>query len=193
MKKKAIICNTIIFLLEIIGFILYIRRMHTASLEYYTMDSNLLAMITSAIFIVYPHKNKTFIRDLRFITTSCLTVTFLVVIFVLCPMANFDYMTFLFGEEMIIFHTLCPIISIISYVLFEKKSNKRYLGFIFTVFYSLVLIILNLLNQINGPYPFLRIREQPVLMSIFWAIMIVGGSYIIGLGLNYWNNKNKRS
>ena len=45
---------------------------------------------------------------------------------------------------MIYFHTLCPIISIISYIFFEKKSTKKYLGVLVTILYSIILIIFKL-------------------------------------------------
>lgn len=191
MKKKAYICNGLIIGLELLGFILYALRMKSLSLEYYTMDSNLIALITSILFLIFHDKRKELISDIRFITTCCLSVTFLVVLFVLLPMLQFNYYYMFFQNETWIFHLLAPIISVISYICFEEGSNKKYLGFLFTVFYAIVLIILNLKDVIVGPYPFLRVKEQSIFMSIIWCIIIIGGSYAIGLGLNYFNKKIK--
>ena len=191
MKKKALICNGIIILLELIGFIGYGIRMHTLSLEYYTMDSNLIALLTSILFLLFHEKRKELISDIRFITTCCLTVTFLVVLFILLPMTNFNFYFLLLKDEAIIFHVLCPIISIISYTCFEEASNKKYLGFLFTVFYACILILLNLKDVISGPYPFLRVKEQSILITLLWGFIIIGGSYAIGMGLNYLNKRQK--
>ena len=190
-KKQALICNTLIFILEIIGFISYINRNRTMSMEYYTMDSNLLALITSLLYLMFYKKDKQLVRDLRFITSSCLTITFLVVIFILAPMLNFNYKLLMLDQEFIMFHTLCPIISILSYIFFEERSDKNYIGFLFTIFYAFVLIILNIVNIVNGPYPFLRVKEQTIIMSLIWGIIIIGGSYFIGLSLNFMNKKIK--
>ncbi len=191
MKKKALICNWIIIALECIGFILYGLRMHTLSLEYYTMDSNLLALITSILFVIFNKEKKEWIADLRFISTCCLTVTFLVVLFILTPMVQFNFYFMFIQNETWIFHFLGPIISIISYICFEEQSKKKYLGFLFTALYAVVLIILNLNDLIVGPYPFLRVKEQSIFATILWGFIIIGGSYGIGIGLNTLNKKIK--
>ncbi len=191
MKKKALICNGLIILLEVIGLILYGIRMHSLSLEFYTMDSNVLALITSTIFVLFYDKRKKIVSDLRFITTCCLTVTFLVVLFILLPMTNFNFKFLFLQNQTMIFHVIAPILSIISYTCFEERSNKKYLGFIYTAFYAFVLIILNLKDIVVGPYPFLRVKEQSIIASIIWGIIIIGGSYLIGLGLNTMNKKIK--
>ena len=191
MKKKAFICNGLIILLELIGFILYGVRMHTLSLEYYTMDSNLFALITSIMFVVFFKSRKELVRDLRFIATCCLTVTFLVVIFILLPMTNFNIQLLFLQNETMIFHVIAPIISIISYICFEEKSDKEYLGFLFTAFYAFVLIILNLKDIVVGPYPFLMVKKQSIIATLLWGVIILGGSYGIGQILNTLNQKIK--
>ncbi len=190
MKKKALICNSIIVLLEIISLILYGIKQHSLSLEFYTMESNLLALITSLLFIIR-NDNKEFIRDLRFLTTSCLTVTFLVTLFVLLPMMNFNFKFLFFQNQTLFFHAVCPIISIISYTCFEKRSKKEYLGCLYTGVYGEVMILLNILDKVVGPYPFLRVKEQSIIATILWSIIIIDKSYGIGLLLNTLNKKRK--
>ena len=189
-KKKALIINIIILILEVITFSYTYITNHSIAIEYYTIDSNLLALLTSLLFIIFYKQDNNIIKDLRFITTTALTLTFLVVIFILCPMYNFNYKGLMLENNFLVFHTLVPILSIISYLLFETKSNKNYLGFVFTIIYSIILIILNVLNIIVGPYPFLEVKNQGIIMSMFWCILIVGGSYLIGLFLNKKGAKN---
>ena len=191
MKKKAMICNLLIVIFEVIALILYMNRNHTLSLEFYTMDSNILALITSILFLVFYKKEYKWINNLRFITTSCLMVTFIVVVTVLIPVYKYNYQDFLLRGSMLYLHILCPVISTISYIFFEKKSQKNYLGVVSIIVYDLILITLNLLKIVDGPYPFLRIYEQSVLMSIIWFILITGGCYIIGVLLNKLNDKTK--
>ncbi len=194
MKKNtlAIIFNVLIVLCGIIGLIISINK-ENISLIYYTNLSNLFALIVSILFLIFNKKSK-IIKDLRFMSTSCLSVTFLVVLFILAPMYNFNYKLLMFTDIFFLFHTLCPLLSIISYICFEEKSNKVYMGFLFTLVYGIIMIILNIFRVVSGPYPFLMVYKQGVLMSIIWFILIVGGSYAISLLLNLLNTKiQKRS
>ena len=190
-RKIALILNIIILLLELIGFGYTLYKSHSIAVEYYTNDSNLITMITSFLFIVFYRKKKEFIKDLRLLSTTLLTVTLLVVLFILCPMYNFNYKLLMFTDTFFIYHTLCPILSIISYIFFEEGSKKKYLGLLFTIIYSLILIILNILKVVKGPYPFLEVVNQSIMMSIIWCILILGGSYIIGFSLYKLNKKIK--
>ena len=100
----------------------------------------------------------------------------------------------MFTDTFIIFHTLVPIISFISYVFFEEGSKMKYVGLIFTGMYAIVLLILNAFDLIVGPYPFLEIKKQSPIMCITWGLIIIIGSYIIGFTIYKLNKKiNKRS
>lgn len=188
-KKLALVINIAIVLLELFAFGRNIFVDHAVAIEYYTNDSNIIALISSILFIVFYNKNKELVKDIRFIATSCLTVTFLVVIFILCPMYNFNYKLLMFTDNFLILHTIVPILSIISYVALEDRSSKNYLCLLFTLIYGVILITLNILSIVDGPYPFLRINNQSPLMSILWVIIIMGGSYVIGILLNKLNKK----
>ena len=190
-KKIGLIINIIILLVEIfaIGKSIFVDK--DFSLSYYTFDSNIIAFISSLLFIIFYKKDIELVKDIRFVATSCLAVTFLVVIFVLCPMYEFNYKLFMFTDNFLIFHTIVPILSIISYIVFEERSTKNHLCLIFTTIYGVILVALNVLCLIEGPYPFLMIRNQSPLMTLLWGALIIGGSYLIGMGLNYLNKKIK--
>ena len=191
-KKIALILNVILVISEIIGLI-WSSILDKVDLIYYTNLSNLFALIVGVLFIAFYKKNSDLIKDLRFMSTSCLAVTFLVVLFILSPMYQFNYKLLMFTNVFFIFHTLCPILSIVSYILFEERSSKVYLGFIFTLLYGIILLIFNCFNVVSGPYPFLKVHNQSVLVTIIWSVLIIGGSYLISLLLNVLNKKLKRS
>lgn len=191
-KKIALIINVIILVLTLFSFAKTFFQEHSIAIEYYTNDSNILALISSLLFIIFYNKEKNFVKDIRFLATSCLTVTFLVVIFVLCPMYNFNYKLLMFTDIYLVFHTIIPILSIFSYIVLENGSNKKYLCLIFTMIYAIILIILNILNLIKGPYPFLMVTTQNPFMTILWGIIIIGGSHIIELCVNALNKKIKK-
>jgi len=193
-RKIALLLNIAIIVLELIGFGYTIYKDHSIAVEYYTNDSNIIALISSIIFVIFYKKKKEFVKDLRLLSTILLTLTFIVVILILTPMYNFNYTLLMFTDTFIIFHTLVPIISFISYVFFEEGSKMKYVGLIFTGMYAIVLLILNAFDLIVGPYPFLEIKKQSPIMCITWGLIIIIGSYIIGFTIYKLNKKiNKRS
>ena len=57
-KKVSLLLNILIVILEIIGLIINYKTMNRISIEYYTIDSNILALCSSLIFIIYLLTNK---------------------------------------------------------------------------------------------------------------------------------------
>ena len=192
MKKKenrALYLNIIIIVLEIIGLIVYIKKTKTLSIEFYTIDSNILMLVASSIYTYYILQNKKipeWLNILKHMAVLGLSITFLVVIFILAPMSKFNYGMLLFKDSMLYQHTLCPILAFISFIFFEKNTMKKdhlLYTMMFTIIYSVVIIICNILHIIKGPYQFLYIYEQPIYMSILWIVLIDGGAYLLSKGL----------
>ncbi len=190
MKNKiSIYLNLLIVILEIIGFIISTSVHKRLAIEYYTEDSNLLALISSLLFVIFLlFKNKIprWLQLFKYMTTICLTVTFLVVLFILGPMLEFNYEWLFLSEGLLFQHLLCPILSIIVFLYFDDidlKKRDSIRGLYLTIIYATIIIILNILKIIKGPYPFLYIYEQPIYMSIIWAILIPGFAFIISVVL----------
>ena len=188
-KTKALIFNYLIIVLEIYALIAITREQGYLPIEYYTVDSNIFALITSLLFVIFHKKNYTWVRDLKYISTVCLTVTFLVVIFILTPFANFRYYDFMLKGVLLYHHTLCPIFAILTYMLYEKRSTKTPLCLVFTIIYTIVLVILNLMDKIVGPYFFLMVKQNSIPKTIFWVIIIYSLNYLIGLFLTKFKYK----
>lgn len=191
MKKdtKALIFNILIIIMEVFALISTIRENGRLALEFYTIDSNLLALLTSTLFVIFHKKNSNWLSDAKYISTCCLALTFLVVIFILTPFADFRYDLYMFKGTMLFHHTLCPIFAILSYILYEKRSKKTLLCLSFTFIYTIILIILNIMDIVVGPYFFLNVKNLSILSIIFWFIIIYLINYIIGLFLTKINNK----
>ncbi|MBP3765861.1 MAG: hypothetical protein J6G98_01595 [Bacilli bacterium] len=189
-KKASLLFNVLIVLFEIIGIIETLKINNKISFEYYTEDSNILALISSTLFVIYLIRNKKIPRWLqifKYATTICLSITFIVVLFVLGPMYNFNYSFLLFDRALFFQHLVCPILCFITFILFDYIKPldivDNFIGLIFTLIYSLILIILNLLEVVTGPYPFLMVKEQSISMSIAWSISLFVLSYMIALSL----------
>lgn len=192
-KNINLIINSVIVILEIIGFILVFNELGITSLEYYTEDSNLLLLISSIIFIIHISKNNelhSWFKSLRYIAIVSTTLTLIIVLTVLSWTTDFGLHHLLFNGSMLYHHTLCPILAILSFVFVEKYENLNTIhGLYFTIIYAIIMIILNVLKVVEGPYPFLRIYEQPVMHSIIWTVIIFAITYLIALILKKVNGK----
>ena len=192
MNKRtiALLLNLSLVILGTIGLAWCFFENIPNILLYYTTDSNILAVISSLLFIIFFNKDYKWVRDLRYIATCCLGVTFFVVLFILAPQLG-GIKALMFTGFYLFLHFLCPLISIISNLVFERIDSNPFVPLIATGIYAITLIILNLVNYIDGPYPFLRIRHQPFLMTILWIIIIFFLNLIIN-GIIFWgSNKIK--
>jgi len=185
-KKVSIILNILIVIIEIFALIISFKHENRIMFEYYTIDSNLLALIGSLIYlIIIFNKNKVneFTRILKYVSVCCLTVTFLVVIFVLLPMLNFNYKFLLLDDAMSFHHVICPLLSIVTFIWFDDLGNYKkkdvYYPVCATITYAFVLILLNFAKVVDGPYPFLRIYNQTILSSLLWFAVIICMCYLI--------------
>ena len=157
------------------------------SLEMYTVLSNYLALIASAVYLINPERRIS--QLLRYTATVCLTVTFIVVIFVFIPMTILagqlaeGVQGMLLRGNMPVHHILCPILSFISFILFEKHSSlttrDSITAAIPTLLYAIVTGALNILNVMEGPYPFLYVYRQPWYVSVMWFLAIPSGAYLV--------------
>ena len=223
-ETKALTLNTVLIIFGIMGFIRTLIGMGNPAIEYYTQLSNYFALISATIYTFYllkirkerekskvkeneeENENKEKARTnttipkwvsiLKYSSTLSLLVTFLVVLFILLPIYGLKIFVWLFflGSNLF-YHTLCPILTFISFMFFEKHNIKglrdNFRAIYFTIIYAIIFITLNILKVVEGPYPFLMVYKQPVYMSIIWFILIVGGAF--GLSMLIMKIKNKQN
>ena len=192
-KNTNIIINLLIVILEIIGFVLVFKELGITSLEYYTEDSNLLLLISSIIILIYISKNKElplWFKSFRYIAIVSTTLTLIIVLTVLSWTTDLGLYYLLFHESMLYHHTLCPVLAILSFVFVERYDNLHTIhGLYFTAVYGIIMIILNALKIVEGPYPFLLVHNQPIIHSIIWTALIFAITYAIALILKKVNGK----
>ena len=192
----GLILNVILIILEIIGLIFCIDAFGGINLTYYTIDSNIFLLISSILYLISRKNPSRIVQFARYSATLSVLITFLVVIFILYPMHNFDFQFLFLDGPNPYMHVLCPIIAVISFIFFEKneiqndlKNNLR--SMYFTFIYAIILLSLNILKVVNGPYPFLRVYEQSILMSVIWLVVILGFAFILSRLLLMANDLNK--
>ena len=180
----SLIFNVILIILEVIALVICFDALGCIDLTYYTVDSNIFLLISSILYLISRKNPPKTVQFFKYSSTLSVLITFLVVVFILYPMLDFDFQfLFLTGPNPYM-HVLCPIMAVISFIFFEKneienvlKNNLRALYF--TLIYAVILISLNILKVVNGPYPFLKVYEQSVLMSVIWIVAILGFALIL--------------
>lgn len=196
----AFIINILIIIMELFAFLVCYKESGFACFKYYTQDSNLFLMFTSLLYVIsllicdkkIPH----FVSLLKYAATTSVVITFLTVVTILAPVMG-GYKAMLLDGTMLIHHLICPIFGFVTFVFFERHNlnglKDALISMIFTCLYGIIAVTLNVLKIMDGPYPFLKVYDQTILMSIFWLILMMGCSYLITVligNLNHaYNNK----
>jgi hypothetical protein len=201
-RKTALYLNATILLCELVALVFSILHHGVSLFLYYTQICNLFALVGSSLYLIYTRKGKApkWLRLVRYTNVVTLTITFLVVVVFLAPLicmrevfANgqpfgvgvwIAAKEMFFGGSVFFHHIVCPILTFVSFVYFEEgeeitKQESLY-ALIPTVAYAAVLILLNVLRVVEGPYPFLMVYEQGALLSCAWALVIFALAYLLG-------------
>ena len=196
----AFIINILIIIMELFAFLVCYKESGFDCFKYYTQDSNLFLMFTSLLYfislLICDKKIPHFVSLLKYAATTSVVITFLTVVTILAPVMG-GYKAMLLDGTMLIHHLICPIFGFVTFVFFEKHNlnglKDALISMIFTCLYGVVAVTLNVLKIMDGPYPFLKVYDQTILMSIFWLILMMGSSYLITVligNLNHaYNNK----
>ena len=82
-------------------------------------------------------------------------------------------------------HTLCPAVSITSYMLWERHSSMWMIPVAVTLVYGIVLLYLNHTEIVEGPYPFFRVHQQSVRATVIWMTVLTILIAAFSLGVAY--------
>ena len=193
-RNVSIALSIIIIILEIIALIVCYNSFGI-NLAYYTIDSNIFLLISTILYLITINNVPKIVQLLKYSSTLSVFITFLVVVFVLYPMYDFNFQFMFLDGPNLYMHVLCPLLAVISFIFFDSneienslKNNLRSLYF--TIIYAIILISLNILNVISGPYPFLKVNQQSPLMSLFWIVLILGGALILSKALLFLKDMN---
>ena len=168
---------------------------------FYTENSNLftsgvciLVALGQLWALVTGGELPVWIKRLKFIATSCLTMTMLTVIFVLAPWYGDGWLyTLLFTSSMLYHHFLNPVIAIVSFTIFERTPPLRLcnvpLALVPSLIYGSIALWANIAHLLDGPYPFLQVYNQPaqqteiycafvLISNLFyaWLVWLLGGN-----------------
>ncbi len=200
------ICITVMEVIaSIIGGVLHLKDYGLKIFIFYTQDSNLFLFVTCVIMTIMQAqilwgKRKgvpLWAQRLKYMATCGVSLTFLVVIFILIPLAGMDSIVDkLFTEAKLYHHFLCPILAFLSFVVLEKQPEIHFIDTLYalipTAIYAIIMTIFNITHVVEGPYPFFKVYEQGVLMSCVWCTTILVTAYGIAVGVYYLNKIKKK-
>ena len=194
--KTALAINVILVLLEL-NILSY--RVYTSGVlilasrfQFYAHYSNVLILLSSIGLITglvcqlrgkrqhiwYP------VRLLRYMAVSSALLVMVVVILFILPLEGFSHVsTILFGGSHFYEYIACPLLAYLSFVMLgdvnDYGKREMIIASCPAFIYSVVMLALNALGVVSGPYVFLRVREQSVGMTIFWFIVGNALSYVV--------------
>ena len=180
--------NILFMFFEVVALAWTMGQFMLESFIYYTILSNLFALIVGIIYFYYSYQKRIpkIFSILRLSSVLSLAVTFLVSLFILLPSFNFDFKR-MYGGMNLFLHFVCPVMLFIIYLIYDKRVKLTKKDIIIanalTFVYGAVMVPLNILKVVEGPYPFLMVYKQSLLMTIIWLIVIVGGTTLLAFSL----------
>lgn len=205
-KRDVVIfvLNTVLVVMELFSIYMSSVNHGLSMLRFYTEDSNIFALIICILYLVFLFRRiKTgrmipvWIIKAKYISVCCLFLTFMIVIIVLAPMTGAEgYALFMFAGSMLYHHTLCPLIAVISFIFAEGDGyvtlRDNLMALVPTVIYGITLVILNGKGIVKGPYPFLDVNSQTVLMTMGWILVIYGINYLLAFIVRWYKNRYEK-
>lgn len=193
----AFLINLLIVIAESFVLSVNLKKSGAAIFTYYTENANLITLLSSLFFCIFAalcllgliKSVPQLVRILRYVGVSMLLLVVLVVALVLSPLLgglSGAAMLFLSGT-MFYHHLLCPVLSILSFWLFEtgQALGRRHtaIALLPTTLYAAALLTLNALSVVKGPYPFFQVHDVSPLFVIGTSLIIflaaLGGAVLL--------------
>ena len=175
------IIHIAIILMELWGLYLSFSEGKWKIFIYYTELSNSLALVSSVLFLILGQT--AFVTALRYIACCMLTFTFFVCLCVLIPMGVSPHYLFLEGH-CFFYHLACPLVSVLTYVFLEEHAGKEMIpaAVAVTFLYGLVMVVLNAVSVVDGPYPFFKVHDQSKAATVLWmAVLLLAAGILFSL------------
>ncbi len=193
----AFLLDCLIVLLSAAGVYLSFQSQGWGMFQYYTLCSNLFLLLACAVQAGYEARVllkkglfvPSWVRLLKYAAVCTVTLTFTVVIFVLTPMmGGLTRLPWLLTHRSMLYHhTLCPLLGLASFLFVDRAAlpdrRASLLALAPTAVYAVVVVTLNFAQMLVGPYPFLRVYEQPAWASVLWCVVIPGMAWLLAEGV----------
>lgn len=196
-KNNKLALGSNILLIVLAGLGLYFSIVNKNAFLYYSDNVGMFALSSSIIYviIVLAKKEPNFLcLALRYVSTACLVLT-LVGTFYVATTTGENYLDSFIKGSHLFNNLLCPIVSFVSFTLFEgdRRLNKKktiWYALIPTVIYGIIMLVCNVSNTFTGPYSFMMINDNPVYVTVIVFIVTIILNYVIGRFLLLSNQKH---
>lgn len=178
--NMSIAINIAVIILEIIGLRISTSERKWKIFAYYTQISNIITLVSS--FVLVAARSNELSAVLRYLSSCMLTMTFMITLFVLVPMGG-GFRKLMLSGNGLYHHTLCPILSVTSYIMWEQHSSLWILPTVLTFIYGIIMLVMNGKGLFDGPYPFFRVRNQSKLATVVWMVVLFGIIAAISIGI----------
>lgn len=204
----SVVLKSIILLFSLSAFVVTILEAiedHSALIfSYFTVISNFLILVTTAIFLVadigrYFHRHfyggrLTFM--IRFFAIIAITMTGCLFDFVLVPVGGIELLN---SYTSVSFHVIIPFLSMVDFILTNTVYKIRVLDILLSLVYPIVYLAMIMAMSYSGirwddgttaaPYPFLDYREctwfsKGAYIGVFYWIWILLAVFLL-LGFFY--------
>ena len=155
--------NILIIILELLGFRVSVGERRWKIFAYYTQLSNLITLASSIVYAVTGGASW-----LRYTSACMLTMTFIVTLFILVPFGG-GFRRLMLSGNGLYHHTLCPVLSVLSYVMWEGHSSAWAVPVVITFVYGITMLYMNYREYFDGPYPFFRVNHQSRTATVLWT------------------------
>ena len=139
-------------ILELLGFRISISDRRWKIFAYYTQISNLITLVSSSVFLLTDSA-----PWLRYTSACMLTMTFVVTACILAPFGG-GYRNLMLSGNGLYHHTLCPILSVSSYLFWEPHSSAWGIPVIITFVYGIIMLAMNWKGRFDGKK--LKVRKR---------------------------------
>lgn len=181
----ARIFNLIIVILELVSYSKSLKnRQFLKGFVFYTQISNFLTLISSLLLVIFGQLY--YVEVFRLMTVTMMCMTFFVTAFILVPMSG-KVKELLFSGTGLYHHLIIPILTTSSYIFAEDRASYAWiiLPALFTLVYGLVMVHLNSIGKVDGPYPFFKIKKQGMKKTVIWMAALFAVVSIISAAVSY--------
>ncbi|MBQ9900528.1 MAG: hypothetical protein IJM36_05315 [Acholeplasmatales bacterium] len=221
MKKilLSIIINSIIFVLMVLGLVMSFTGLKfdfsigpkptfASVMKFFTVESNIFMGIMALLFVInailHLKANKEMNRILfifKYIATVCVAITFLTVTLILTPIFYRENIFGLFYDANFLFHFVIPVLSIITFILFENRNDITIkitiTGMIPFIIYTIFYLIASLTHMENGKvvdgYDWYGFLYNGIPIFILLSFVMILLTYLISFIIYYLNKKLYKS
>lgn len=196
-KNNKLALGSNILLIVLAGLGLYFSIVDKNAFLYYSDNAGMFALSSSIIYVivVLTKKEPNFLSlALRYVSTTCLVLT-LVGTFYVATTTGENYLDSFIKGSHLFNNLLCPIVSVISFTLFEgdRRLNKKktiWYALIPTVIYGIIMLVCNVTGTFTGPYSFMMINDNPIYVTVIVFVVTIILNYVIGRFLLLSNQKH---